>query len=93
MRWLLFLLRVAFICNLFFIACVIFRYKDVIEEQSLKGFIIVVGWLIAPILTVTLNVLFLVFYFQKKASLTFIPNWLIVFNIIVQLAQLIIIPL
>jgi hypothetical protein len=93
MRWLLFLLRVAFLCNLFFIVCVILRYKNVIDDQSLKGFIVVVGWLIAPVVTVTVNVILLSSYILKRIPLDFIPKWLIVVNIIMQLAQLIIIPL
>jgi hypothetical protein len=46
---------------------------------------VVVGWLIAPVATVTVNVILL--------SIYFIPKWLIVVNIIMQLAQLIVIPL
>jgi hypothetical protein len=86
-------LRVAFLCNLFFIVCVILRYKNVIDDQSLKGFIVVVGWLIAPVVTVTVNVILLSSYILKRIPLDFIPKWLIVVNIIMQLAQLIIIPL
>jgi hypothetical protein len=93
MRWLLFLLRVAFICNFFFVACVILRYKDFIDDQSIKGFMVVVGWLIAPVITVTVNVILLSIYIIKRMPLDFIPKWLIVVNIIMQLAQLIIIPL
>jgi hypothetical protein len=93
MRWLLFLSRVAFICNLFFIACIILRYKNFIDDQSLKGFIVVVGWLIAPVVTVTVNVILLSIYIIKRMPLDFIPKWLIVVNIIMQLAQLIVIPL
>jgi len=92
MRWLLFLSRVAFICNLFFVACVIFRYTDVLNGQSIKEFLIITGWLMAPVVTVTVNVLLISFYI-RKTPLDFIPKWLIVFNIIMQLAQLIIIPL
>jgi len=93
MRWLLFLYRVAFICNLFFIACVVFRYKDVIGDQSLRGFIVVIGWLLAPIITVIANVLFITLLILKKKPQATIALWLLVFNIIMQLAQLIIIPL
>ena len=92
MRWLLFLARVAFVCNLFFLACVYFRYKDVIGNQSLKGFIIVVGWLVAPIITVITNVLFLTLFLLKKNPGASTPRWLIVFNVVMQLVQLIIIP-
>ncbi len=93
MRWLLFLARVAFICNLFFIAFVIFRYKDVVGDQSLRGFIVVTGWLLAPIVTVITNVLVITLFFLKRKPQAAIPGWLLVFNLIMQLAQLIIIPL
>ncbi len=93
MRWLLFLARVAFICNLFFIACVFFRYKEVIGDQSLRGFIVVAGWLLAPIITVIVNVLFITLFFLKKNPQASVPGWLLVFNLIMQLAQLVIIPL
>lgn len=93
MRWLLFLARVAFICNLFFIACVIFRYKDVVGGESLRGFIVVVGWLLAPIITAIVNILFVTLFFLKKKPHASVAGWLIIFNIIMQLAQLIIIPL
>jgi hypothetical protein len=54
---------------------------------------VVVGWLIAPVATVTVNVILLSIYIIKKMRLDFIPKWLIVVNIIMQLAQLIVIPL
>jgi hypothetical protein len=93
MRWLLFLARLTFICNLFFICCVVFRYKDIIEDQLLKGLVIVLGWLIAPLLTVTLTVLLLAIYFKRKVTSAQIPAWLIIFNVLMQIAQIIIIPL
>ncbi|MBA4140763.1 MAG: hypothetical protein H0X70_09725 [Segetibacter sp.] len=93
MRWLLFLSRVALICNLFFIACIFFRYKDVMGDQSLRGFVVVVGWLLAPIITVIANVLFITLFILKKKPQATMPGWLLVFNIIMQIVQLIIIPL
>ncbi|MEJ7831028.1 MAG: hypothetical protein WKF91_22670, partial [Segetibacter sp.] len=69
------------------------RYKDVIGDQSLRGFIVVVGWLLAPIITVIANVLFITLFILKKNPQETIPRWLLVFNIVMQLAQLIIIPL
>jgi hypothetical protein len=92
MRWLLFLARVAFICNLFFIACVYFRYSGTIVNQSLQSFIVVVGWLLAPIITVITNVTLFTLVLLKKNPQAAIPPWLIVFNLIMQVIQLIIIP-
>jgi hypothetical protein len=91
MRLLLFFARVAFIFNLFFIACLIFRYNDVVTDQTLKGFVIVVGWLLAPILNFIFVLVFLIWKLAGKASTAPIPSWLVSFNIIMLIAQLFII--
>ena len=90
MRYLLFLGRVAFIFNLFFIACLVFRYRDVGTDQSLKGFIIVVGWLIAPILNFIFNASYLLSRLISKGGKGAMPAWLFLFNFILLIAQLVI---
>jgi uncharacterized membrane protein len=62
-------------------------------DQSLRGFVVVVGWLLAPIITVIANVLFITLFILKKKPQATMPGWLLVFNIIMQIVQLIIIPL
>lgn len=90
MRWLLFLGRLVCICNLFFIACMAFRYFDVVENQGLRSFIIIMGWLLAPILNILFNVLYITLAYLKKLP-SGMPRWLIIFNMLMLLAQLIII--
>jgi hypothetical protein len=90
MRWLLFLARLAFICNLFFIACVIFRYWTVVQNQSIVGFVVIIGWLMAPVINLIFNVSFVLSFYRRKETLH-IPRWLIMFNVGMQLLQLIII--
>ena len=93
MRGLLFLARVAFICNIFFILCVIFRYWDVIGDEATRGFIIVIGWLLAPLVNLILNITLIIFFYRKAIPKGLIPGWLIAFNLIIQFFQLIYIPL
>ena len=90
MRYLLFLGRVAFIFNLFFIACLVFRYNDIVTDQSLKGFVIVVGWLVAPIINFIFNASFLLARLMKKGGLGTMPGWLFLFNFILLVVQLVI---
>ena len=90
MRYLLFFARVAFIFNLFFIACLAFRFNDVDAHQSIKGFLIVVGWLMAPIVNFIFNLCFLLAKVIKGAKLASMPVWLIAFNFILLIFQLVI---
>ncbi len=92
MRWLLFMARVAFICNVFFIACLVFRYYDLVSLNSLKGFIIIVGWLMAPFINAVMHSLLVFSFYRKKVPDQLIPRWLLAINLITLLLQLIIIP-
>jgi hypothetical protein len=92
MRWLLFLARLAFICNLFFIACMVFRYVDVAQNQSLTSFIIVIGWMMAPIINLIFNVSYVVTFYRRRDGIK-IPRWLLIFNLAMQLLELIIISI
>ena len=91
MRWLYFLGRLAFICNILFLLSVLFRYVNIIDNQGLTGFIVIGGMLMAPIVNLVFNISFVIHYYTRKEPLQ-IPVWLIAFNLVVQVLQLIIIP-
>jgi hypothetical protein len=78
MRGLLFLGRVAFICNLFFIVCLLLRHTHFTVAQAFSEFIIITGW----IMSFFLNIIFAFFVtiFTKKKE-TALPAWIVVFNI------------
>ena len=85
MRWLLFLSRVAFICNIIFIGCLFLRYTEMVLPENVKGFMIVVGWIIALILNVVVNIC--VFVSKLLLKQTNIPRWLMVFNVVLLFVQ------
>lgn len=87
MRGLLFLSRTAFICNLFFLACVVLRFKDVVSSQELKGFLIVLGWFIAPVLTIIVNLWRANLLLRRRESP--IPKWLAAVNLFFFFFQLV----
>jgi hypothetical protein len=65
MRGLLFLGRITFICNLFFILCLLLRHTHFTVPQGFKEFIIITGW----IMSVILNIIFafsLAIFIKKK---------------------------
>lgn len=90
MRLLLFSGRVAFIFNLFFIACLVFRYNDIVTAQSVKGFVIVMGWLIAPIVNFIFVSAFIIGRLVRNFSSGIISAWLFTFNFVLLAAQIVI---
>jgi hypothetical protein len=78
MRGVLFLGRVAFICNLFFALCLLIRHTHFTVPQGFTEFIVITGW----IMSIFLNIIFAFFVtiFIKKKE-TGVPVWLIAFNI------------
>ena len=78
MHRLLFLGRIAFICNIFFIVCLLLRHTHFPVNQGLTEFVIITGW----IMSVILNIIFaisLAMFIKKKE--TRIHVWLFAFNL------------
>ena len=80
MHRLLFLARVTFICNLFFILCLFLRHTHLTIPQGFTEFVIITGWIMSVILNAIFNTLVIIAA-VKKTPLQ-IPSWLIAFNII-----------
>ena len=83
---LLFLGRAAFICNLFFVICLLLRHTHFKIPIALNEFVIIVGW----VLSVVLNAIFVVsavamFAIKKRLLL---PTWLITINTVFFLFQI-----
>jgi len=90
MRWLLFLSRVAFICNIFFLLTFSFRFYQWISEESLASTIIVLGYFLAVFLfTPVVNLCYLILYILRRSPVKYIPHWLMVSNILFLVLQLI----
>jgi len=86
MRKLLFLNRLALICNILFIVCLVFqRTKDVIPSQDLKGLIIILGWFLSFILDVVANIWLGILLLNKRVIE--VPKWLLVTNLLFLIVQ------
>jgi len=81
------LFRLAFICNIFFIVCMIMRYTSLPKyiPQPLIEFSIILGWL-APLINFVNFVLTLILLPRLQKKL--IPLWLLYTNIICFLLQI-----
>jgi hypothetical protein len=89
MRIVLFLCRVALLCNILFFLCVtITRTKDFIHHEDVNNYIIILGWFVAPLLNFMLNILLMLNFFRKKENA--IPSWLSITNFLMLLLQMMI---
>lgn len=82
MRWLLFVARLAFICNLAFILCVVIRYLPFTLPQSVVGLVVALGYI-----SILINLLLLtcVIIFRKHQ----VARWLIIFNVSLFVLQIV----
>ena len=89
MRWLLFLSKLAFICNLLFIPAFILQIKNFIGDPDLSSYIIIIGFVFAILFNPVTNLCYLVLFFTNKKKLSIIPGWLIVINVLFLFFQVI----
>jgi hypothetical protein len=87
MKGVLFLSRLAFICNVLFVFGVLLqRLPDFIRIDDVKSIIGVLGWFVAPFLSIAVNISYVFLLFRKK--LQFLPVWLTVTNFLFLLAEI-----
>ena len=86
MRWLLFLSKVTFICNICFILCLLLRHTHITFTEAFSEFVIIQGWL----MSVVFNVLFGAAVIAARAGQrpTDVPVWIIAANFAAMLLQL-----
>jgi hypothetical protein len=89
MRKLLFFSRVAFICNVCFGLAWLMKYLPPIQQEHIASTILVLGLGLSFILNVIINLIIIVFLFQRKPVWDEIPRWLIIVNVAVLIPQLI----
>ena len=89
MRWLLFLSKLAFICNLLFIPAFVLQLKNFIADKDLSSYIMIIGFVFAILFNPVTNLCYLVLFFLNKKLLAMVPAWLIVMNVLFLFLQVI----
>ena len=89
MRWLLFLSRVAFVCNLLFLVAFTLSVTKWLKNEELSSAIIISGFVLSVLFNPLVNVCYLVIFWVKRKSLAIIPAWLMVMNILFIILQLV----
>ncbi|MEN9458516.1 hypothetical protein [Sediminibacterium sp.] len=87
MRPLLFATRMAFICNMLFILCLIIqRTYDFIPNKDLSSMVVLLGWMVAPIQNLIANIWYGLVLVSK--STIRLPKWIAVFNLSLLIIQM-----
>jgi len=87
MKPLLFAARLAFLCNLLFLVCVIIqRTHDFIHQADISNIIIILGWMVAPFLNLLVNIWYGIMLMNKSANR--LPLWLGLANLLFLLAEI-----
>jgi hypothetical protein len=87
MKPLLFAARLAFLCNLLFLVCVIIqRTHDFIHQSDISNIIIILGWMVAPFLNLIVNILYGIMLLNKSAIR--LPLWLGLANLFFLIAEI-----
>lgn len=83
---LLFLSRVAFICNLCYLISFFFRGGVETVQPDIKSTVIVLGHPVAVFLNIVCVAMYAYFYFRKHTLS--VPRWLVIFNLLFLIIQL-----
>jgi hypothetical protein len=87
MRSVLFLSRIAFICNIFSIFAIVLLWRNLVTATAVVSTIGIVGYFMAAVFNPLVNILYLFLLMRKKLFIN-IPRWLVMANFIFLLLQL-----
>jgi hypothetical protein len=88
MRWLLFLSRLAFLCNVVFLIAVSLQLVRWFQNQDAEALVITIGFFMGMLVNPATNLCYLILFFVNRAKLSIVPLWLRITNFIFLLLQL-----
>ena len=88
MRWLLFLSRLAFICNVFFLLAVSLQLFRWFQNQDAEATVIILGYVMVLFFNPVANLCYLFLFFRSPAKLQAVPKWVMVANALFLLFQI-----
>jgi uncharacterized membrane protein len=89
MRWLLFLSRLAFLCNVFFLLAVSLHLFPWFRNEDAQATVIILGYVMVALLNPFANLCYLVLFLSNGIKLQAVPRWLLFSNAIFLLLQII----
>lgn len=90
MKALLFFSRVAFICNICFLLAMLIQWMPNPPQGDFIKAIIVLGYIVAVVLNLLVNIWFVFLLFSTKSMRNQIPAWLVMVNFLFLIPQAIV---
>jgi len=88
MRWLLFLSRLAFICNCFFLLAVSLQLGRWFQNQDAEALTIIIGYFMSVPVNAATILCYIILLPRNKMKLQIVPKWLIIANCLFLLLQI-----
>lgn len=88
MRWVLFLSRVAFICNAFFLLAVSLQLGKWFQNQDAEATTIIIGYFMAALLNPAANLCCFILLVSNRKKLAIVPKWLMIVNALFLILQI-----
>ena len=88
MRWLLFLSRLAFICNCFFLLAVSLQLGRWFQNQDAEATTIIIGYFMSVLLNPAAILCYLILFVRNKSHLQIIPKWIMIANVLFLILQI-----
>lgn len=80
MKGLSFFSRLAFLCNVLFIVCLVIQRTEVSMAQGvISSTVITLGWFLAPILNLVVNIFYAMVLLKRKQLPA--PKWVVTLNV------------
>jgi threonine/homoserine/homoserine lactone efflux protein len=92
MQPLLFFSRVTFICNICFILTVLMYFIPSPGDGHVVSTILVLGVVVAVVLNMIVNLFIIVILLRRRPLWQYIPKWLVIFNLVCLIPQIIFFP-
>ena len=89
MSKLLFLSRVALLCNICFLFTFLMGYIPALENGIVTSTIIIMGNIISIVVNILIHLIYLILLFVGRSILSVIPAWLMIINFLFLLVQII----
>jgi hypothetical protein len=88
MRFILFLSRIAFICNICFLFAFSLQLTNWIHNEQLSSTLVVAGYVMGFVINPLVIILYLLTFLISRKKLKALPSWLITANILFFVIQI-----
>jgi hypothetical protein len=89
MRWLLFLSRLAFLCNVFFLLAVSLQLTRWFQNPDAEAYVIIIGYFMVALINPLANFCALLVFFNKREKFALMPSWVVIANVVFLFLQII----